>query len=92
LVQQIKTFFESNKKNSYVIAVRKRKGASISNRKQASNEYFFVEFLHETSVNHAMRLASTRRTNIGGTNFRIYKAGSGTYFCIFSLKIPHFSI
>ena len=79
--QAIKQFFETQHNCGIVLNVRRRKGPKWANRKQAPNEFYFVEFAHTISVTRALHVASRRQAHLGGISFRIYKAGSGNYFC-----------
>ena len=79
--QQVKNFFENTQKCGIVLDVRRRKGPKWANRSVAANDFYFVEFAHPVSVTRALHVASKRQATLGGINFRIYKAGSGTYFC-----------
>jgi hypothetical protein len=40
-----------------------------------------IEFADEASVTRALNVASRRRSTINSKNFRIYKAGTGTFIC-----------
>ena len=62
-----------------VIDVRTRKAPTYPNRKMNANEFNFVEFADPNSLTRAMHLAARRETTLAGKNFRVYKAGTGTF-------------
>jgi hypothetical protein len=39
-----------------------------------------VEFAHPTSVTRALHVASRKKASLHGTAFKIFKAGSSTYY------------
>jgi len=79
-VDEIKRFFEVQHKCGIVLNVRARKGPKWPNRNKQQNVFYFVEFADPTSVTRALHVASKKLSNINGQNFRIYKAGSNTYY------------
>jgi len=76
----IKTFFEVTHNVGIVLNVRERRGTKWPNRAKQENKFFFVEFADPTSVTRALHLASRKLASLNGVSFRIYKAGSGTYY------------
>jgi len=79
-VDDIKKFFEVTHNCGVVLNARVRNGPKWPNRNKQSNKFFFVEFADPTSVTRALHIASRKLATLSGTNFRIYKAGSGTYY------------
>jgi len=77
--EDIKKFFEVTHQVGIVLNVRVRKGPKWPNRAKQENKFYFVEFADPTSVARAMHVASRKQAALNGVNFRIYKAGSGTY-------------
>lgn len=77
--QQFKQFFEVTHPCGIVLDVRIRTGKKYPN-KTGPNSFAIVEFADPNSVKHALYLASQRWTNLNGTQFRVYKAGTGTFF------------
>jgi hypothetical protein len=77
-LQKLKKFFEITHKCGIVLDLRVRKGRTYPGKNQ-QNIFGFVEFADETSVTRALHLASKKQTEIDGTKFRIYKAGTGTF-------------
>lgn len=65
-----------------MLDIRVRNGRKYPNK--GDNKFGFVEFADPTSVAKALHLASKKLTNVDNCNFRIYKAGTGTF--IFSKK------
>ena len=77
--QAYKQFFEVTHPCGIVLDVRLRTGKKYPN-KTGPNSFAIVEFADPSSVKHALYLASQRWTNLNGVPFRVYKAGTGTFF------------
>lgn len=74
----LKKFFEIQHKCGIVLDFRVRNGRKYPN-KTGDNKFCFVEFADADSANEALKLASSKKTMIGGKKFRVFKAGTGTF-------------
>eukprot|EP01016_Furgasonia_blochmanni_P017442 TRINITY_DN2022_c0_g2_i2.p1 TRINITY_DN2022_c0_g2~~TRINITY_DN2022_c0_g2_i2.p1 ORF type:complete len:1150 (+),score=280.83 TRINITY_DN2022_c0_g2_i2:75-3524(+) len=77
-LKSIKDFFEVTHNTGVVLNIRERKGPKWPNKKN-ENKFVLVEFAHPTSVTRALHVASRKLATLNGVNFRIFKAGSGTF-------------
>lgn len=59
--------------------IRIRKGPKWPNRTSGENKFAMIEFADATSVTRALTVASRKKSMIGRTRFKIYKAGTGTF-------------
>lgn len=71
----LRNFFEEKHECGLVKDVRVYHGNSIPG-KPSENRYAMIEFVEPNSVARSLRIASKQQSNLNGTKFRIYKAGT----------------
>lgn len=74
---QLWKFFQQDMECGLITDVRVRKGQKIPN-KPKENCYAVIEYAHQNSVPRSLRVASKKKSCIGGNRFRIYKSGTRT--------------
>jgi hypothetical protein len=74
---EIMRFFEKAQECGFVKDIRVRIGPDVPKR-PSKNVYAFVEYAHENSLPRSLRVASKKMSSIGGTRFRIFRAGTKT--------------
>ena len=70
-------FFQQDFECGLIQDVRIRKGQKIPG-KPKENCYAIIEYVHSNSVPRSLRVASKKKSIVGGNRFRIYKAGTRT--------------
>lgn len=70
-------FFQHDFECGLIQDIRIRKGQKIPG-KPRENCYAIVEYYHQNSLPRSLRVASKKKSIIGGNKFRIYKAGTRT--------------
>ena len=76
-VETVWKFFQQDYECGLITDVRIRKGQKIPG-KPRENCYAIIEYLHGNSLPRSLRVASKKKSVIGGNKVRIYKAGTRT--------------
>jgi len=70
-------FFQHDFECGLIQDIRIRKGQKIPG-KPRENVYAIIEYAHTNSLPRSLRVASKKKSIIGGNKVRIYKAGTRT--------------